>query len=319
LRKATTVHAWEWKFCEMNSIKIGTRGSKLALAQTAWVKKKLEEKYPEARIETILIKTSGDRFSETNVQAIGGKGIFTKEIEEALLRQEIDIAVHSMKDLPTELAAGLVVAAIPRREDPRDALVSIAGKKLSDLLAGARIATGSLRRKAQLLFYRRDLMVVPIRGNVDTRLQKLDQGECDALVMAAAGLKRIDREERIAEYISNDVCLGAAGQGALGIESRKDDAIRAELSFLQDPDTFAEITAERSFLNRLGGGCHVPVGARGVAEDEQLKLFGVVADPDGGCLFRGETSGHATEAAELGRDLAERLLSQGARNLLVAQ
>jgi hydroxymethylbilane synthase len=291
----------------------------LALAQTAWVKEELHKKYPDARIETILIKTSGDRFSETSVQAIGGKGIFTKEIEDALLRHEIDIAVHSMKDLPTVLAAGLIVAAVPQREDPRDVLVSAGARKLSDLVAGAKIGTGSLRRKAQLLFYRRDWMIVPIRGNVDTRLKKLDQGECDALVMAAAGLKRIDREERIAEYISNDVCLGAPGQGALGLQSRENDSIRDELSFLHDPATFAEVTAERSFLNRLGGGCHVPVGARGHAEGQHLKLVGIVANPDGSSLFRGETSGRVTQAEELGRDLAERLLSQGAQKMLVAQ
>lgn len=303
----------------MKSIRIGTRGSKLALAQTAWVKEKLEEKYPEARIETVLIKTSGDRFSEASVQAIGGKGIFTKEIEDALLRHEIDIAVHSMKDLPTELVVGLIVAAVPRREDPRDVLVATAGKKLSDLFVGAKVATGSLRRKAQLLFYRRDFMIVPIRGNVDTRLKKLDQGECDALVMAAAGLKRINREERISEYISSEVCLGAPGQGALGLESRDDDSVREKLFFVHDPATFAEVTAERSFLNRLGGGCHVPVGAHGVAEGEHLNLLGVVGDPNGGFLFRGETSGLVTQAEELGHDLAERLLSQGARKILIAQ
>ena len=302
----------------MKSIRIGTRGSTLALAQTAWVKGKLEEKFPDARIETILIKTSGDRFLEASVQAIGGKGIFTKEIEDALLRHEIDIAVHSMKDLPTDLAAGLIVAAVSHREDPRDVLVSTGAKKLSDLFAGAKIGTGSLRRTAQLRHYRRDLMIVPIRGNVDTRLKKLDQGECDALVMAAAGLKRIDREERIAEYISNDVCLSAAGQGALGLESRENDSIREQLSFLHDPATFAEVTAERSFLNRLGGGCHVPVGARGVAQGEKFRLLGVVANPDGSSLFRGETSGCVAHAEELGRELAERLLSQGAQQILIA-
>jgi hydroxymethylbilane synthase len=312
------MQARELRYREMKSIRIGTRGSRLALAQTAWVKGKLEEKFPAARIETILIKTSGDRFLEASVQAIGGKGIFTKEIEDALLRHEIDIAVHSMKDLPTDLAAGLIVAAIPHREDPRDVLVSTGAKRLSDLSAGAKIGTGSLRRRAQLLYYRRDLIIVPIRGNVDTRLKKLDQGECDALVMAAAGLKRIDRGERIAEYISNDVCLGAAGQGALGLESREDDSILEQLSFLHDPATFAEVTAERSFLNRLGGGCHVPVGARGVAEGEKFKLLGVVANPDGSSLFRGETSGCVAHAEELGRELAERLLSQGAQQILIA-
>ena len=303
----------------MRSIRIGTRSSKLAMAQAAWVQGKLAEKYPDARIETILIKTSGDRFVEASLQAMGGKGIFTKEIEEALLRNEIDIAVHSMKDLPTELAAGLVIAAIPAREDPRDVLVSADGENLSKLSSGARVATGSLRRKAQLLHYRQDLLVVPIRGNVDTRLRKLDRGECDALVMAAAGLKRIGRGERIAEYIPNDICLGAAGQGALGLESRQDESMREELSFLHDPLTFAEVFAERSFLNRLGGGCRVPVGARAVAEGEQLTLYGVVANPDGSSLFRGETSGSVRHGKELGWQLAERLLSQGAEKILVGQ
>ena len=302
----------------MKAIRIGTRSSKLAMAQTAWVQKKLAEKYPDARIETILIKTSGDRFVEASLKAIGGKGIFTKEIEEALLRNEIDIAVHSMKDLPTELAAGLVIAAVPSREDPRDVLVSAGAENLSKLSAGARVATGSLRRKAQILHHRPDLRVVPIRGNVDTRLKKLDGGECDALIMAAAGLKRIGRGERIVEYIPNEICLGAAGQGALGLESREDESVREELSFLHDPATFAEVTAERSFLNRLGGGCHVPVGARGVAEGEKFKLLGVVANPDGSFLFRGETSGCVAQAEELGRELAERLLSQGAQQILIA-
>jgi hydroxymethylbilane synthase len=302
----------------MKAIRIGTRSSKLAMAQTAWVQGKLAEKYPDARIETILIKTSGDRFVEASLKAIGGKGIFTKEIEEALLRNEIDIAVHSMKDLPTELAAGLVIAAVPSREDPRDVLVSTGAENLSKLATGARVATGSLRRKAQILHHRPDLRVVPIRGNVDTRLKKLDGGECDALIMAAAGLKRIGRGERIAEYIPNEICLGAAGQGALGLESREDESVREELSFLHDPATFAEVTAERSFLNRLGGGCHVPVGARGVAEGEKFKLLGVVANPDGSSLFPGETSGCVAQAEELGRELAERLLSQGAQQILIA-
>jgi len=302
----------------MKSIRIGTRGSELALAQTAWVKAEIEEQYPDARIETILIKTSGDRFSETSIRAIGGKGIFTKEIEDALLRDEIDLAVHSMKDLPTELPAGLTVAAVPAREDPRDVLVSARGTRLNQLSAGAKLGTGSLRRTAQILHYRRDLSVMPIRGNVDTRLKKLDEGEFDALVMAAAGLKRIGRQERIAEYISNEICLSAAGQGALGLESREDDPIREQLSFLHDPVSFAEVSAERSFLKRLGGGCHVPVGARAIAEGGTLTLVGVVASPDGSCLYRGETSGTVVDARELGWELGERLLSQGARAILAA-
>jgi hydroxymethylbilane synthase len=302
----------------MKSIRIGTRGSKLALAQTAWVNAKVAEQYPNARIETIVIKTSGDRFSETNIRAIGGKGIFTKEIEEALLRQEIDLAVHAMKDLPTELHRGLTVAIVPKREDPRDVLVSARGTTLNRLPAGARLGTGSLRRTAQILHYRQDLSVMPIRGNVDTRLKKLDEGEFDALVMAAAGLKRIGREERITDYIPNAICLGAAGQGALGLESREDDPIREQLSFLHDPASFAEVSAERSFLKRLGGGCHVPVGARAIAEGENLTLFGVVASPDGSSLYRGETSGTVVDAKELGGELAERLLSRGAQAILAA-
>jgi hydroxymethylbilane synthase len=300
----------------MKPIRIGTRGSKLALAQTAWVKAQIEEQYPNIRIETVLIKTSGDRFSETNIRAIGGKGIFTKEIEDALLSGEIDFAVHSMKDLPTELPAGLMVTAIPKREDPRDVLVSAHGTRLNQLSAGARIGTGSLRRSAQIMHYRQDLSVMPIRGNVDTRLNKLDRGEFDALVMAAAGLKRIGREEKITEYISNEICLSAAGQGALGLESRQDDPIREQLSFLHDPVSFAEVSAERSFLRRLGGGCHVPVGASAVAKGEKLMLFGVIASPDGRSLYRGEASGSVVDANELGRELAERLLSRGAQAIV---
>jgi hydroxymethylbilane synthase len=302
----------------MKSLRIGTRGSKLALAQTAWVKAQIEERYPNVRIETVLIKTSGDRFNETNIRAIGGKGLFTKEIEDALLSEEIDLAVHSMKDLPTELPAGLTVTAIPKREDPRDVLVSAHGTRLNQLSPGARIGTGSLRRTAQILHYRQDLSVMPIRGNVDTRLNKLDWGEFDALVMAAAGLKRIGREEKITEYISNEICLSAAGQGALGLESRQDDPIREQLSFLHDPVSFAEVSAERSFLQRLGGGCHVPVGASAIAEGEKLVLFGAIASPDGRSLYRGETSGSVVDANELGRELAERLLSQGAQDILAA-
>jgi hydroxymethylbilane synthase len=300
----------------MKPIRIGTRGSKLALAQTAWVKAQIEEQYPNIRIETVLIKTSGDRFSETNIRAIGGKGIFTKEIEDVLLSGEIDFAVHSMKDLPAELPAGLMVTAIPKREDPRDVLVSAHGTRLNQLSAGARIGTGSLRRSAQIMHYRQDLSVMPIRGNVDTRLNKLDRGEFDALVMAAAGLKRIGREEKITEYISNEICLSAAGQGALGLESRQDDPIREQLSFLHDPVSFAEVSAERSFLRRLGGGCHVPVGASAVAKGEKLMLFGVIASPDGRSLYRGEASGSVVDANELGRELAERLLSQGAQAIV---
>src|SRR3990172_1240866 len=205
----------------MDLIRIGTRGSALALAQSGWVKLKLEERYPGIGVGTITIKTSGDRFLNTPIKAIGGKGIFVKEIEEALLRKEIDLAVHSMKDLPTEIPAGLRLAAIPEREDARDALVSSNFKSLKDAPPGAKIGTGSLRRQAQILHFRPGLSVTPIRGNIDTRLKKLERGEVDALVMAAAGLKRIGCENRVSEYLSAEICLSAVGQGALGLESRE--------------------------------------------------------------------------------------------------
>ena len=300
----------------MKLIRMGTRGSALALAQTAWVKAKLEEQYPEIRVESVIIKTSGDRFVDIAPRAMGGKGIFTKEIEEALLKKEVDLAVHSMKDLPTELAAGLTLAAVPEREDPRDVLVSGSGKKLAELRSGARIGTGSLRRQAQILYHRPDLCVVPIRGNVDTRLKKLDGGEVDALVMAAAGLKRIGRQDRIVEYIADQTCVGAVAQGALALESCEDDSLRERLSFLHDETTFTEVSAERAFLKRLGGGCYVPVGARGTVMGNELKMVGIVADPNGNTLYRAEISGPAVNATDLGQQLAESVLEQGADRIL---
>jgi len=300
----------------MRLLRIGTRGSKLALAQSAWVRQRLEERFPEARFETVRIKTSGDQFVDTSVQAIGGKGIFVKEIEDALLRGEIDLAIHSMKDLPTETPAGLTLAAVPEREDPRDVLVSRNNLPLNALPAGARIGTGSLRRKAQILHYRADLTVAPIRGNIDTRLKKLDQGDCDALVLAAAGLKRIGHQDRITEFIAPQICLSAVAQGALALESREDDPLCHELSFLHHQPTYVAVTAERSFLRRLGGGCHVPVGALATIDGENLKLLGVIADLQGRKLYRGETFGPTNHGEHLGRQLAESLLAQGARAIM---
>ncbi|HSF58663.1 MAG TPA: hydroxymethylbilane synthase [Candidatus Binatia bacterium] len=302
----------------MKLLRIGTRGSALALAQTAWVKAELQARYPEATIESVIIKTSGDRFADTALQAMGGKGVFTKEIEDALLANEIDLAVHSMKDLPTELGDGLTVAAVPPREDPRDVLASSGAKKLSELSSGATIGTGSLRRRAQILHYRPDLFVVPIRGNIDTRLKKLDAGEVDALIMAAAGLKRIGREDRIAEFLPQEICVSAVAQGALALESRESDSLREQLSFLHHEVTFSEVSAERAFLRRLGGGCYVPVGARATVAGNELKIVGVVANPEGRSLYRGEVAGRVEAAAELGRELADRLLRQGADKILAA-
>jgi hydroxymethylbilane synthase len=297
-------------------IRLGTRGSTLALAQSTWVKEQILRHQPALEIELVVIKTSGDRFTEKPIAALGGKGIFTKEIEDALLRQEIDVAVHSMKDLPPDLPAGLIIAALPKREDPSDVLVSRQGRELGSLPSGTQVGTGSLRRQAQVLNYRPDLSVVPIRGNVDTRLRKLDQGEIDALIMAAAGLKRIGREDRITAYLSDEICVSAVAQGALGIESRDDSSVRAVLAPLHDTDTATEVAAERSFLSRLGGGCHVPIGARAKIDGEQLKIIGVVASPNGSTLCRGEITGHVTNAADLGHQLAEQLLREGAERFL---
>jgi hydroxymethylbilane synthase len=303
----------------MNRIRIGTRGSALALAQTGWVKRQLEARYPELRVEMITIKTAGDRFLTASIAAIPGKGIFVKEIEEALLAEEIDLAVHSMKDLPTEMTPGLTIAAVPEREDARDVLVSAAQRRLKDLPAGAKIGTGSLRRRAQILHCRHDLSVEPIRGNVDTRLRKMDAGEVDGLVMAAAGLKRLGLEKRVAEYLAEEVCLGAVAQGALALESREGDSVIGWVEFLRHPPTLVEVVAERAFLMRLGGGCQLPVGARARFQGKSLRLMGVVADPEGRKMFKEEAEGPATQAEDLGKTLAERLLNLGADKILTVE
>ena len=302
----------------MRSLRVGSRGSTLALAQAHWVRARIEERRPESKIELVVIKTSGDRFTDASLQAIGGKGLFTKEIEEALLRNEIDLAVHSLKDLPTEMAQGLTLVAVPEREDARDVLVTRERTSLDRLPAGARVGTGSLRRRAQLLYHRPDLSVEPIRGNVDTRLKKLDAGEVDALVMAAAGLKRIGQGARIIEYLSSDVCVSAVAQGALGLQARAHDARNEEWAFLHHPPTAAEVTAERSFLSCLGGGCQIPVGGRAMVAGDEIKMIGVVASPDGKSLKRGERSGKFVDAAKLGAELAEELLRAGADRILAS-
>lgn len=302
----------------MTALRLGTRGSALALAQAAWVKRRIEEHDASLQVEIQVIKTSGDRVLDAPTQTIGGKGVFTKEIEEALLRSEIDFAVHSLKDLPTRLADGLALAAVPEREDARDVLVARGATTLAALAAGARVGTGSLRRRAQLLHHRSDLEVLGVRGNIDTRLRKLDAGEFDALVMAAAGLRRIGRDERINEFLSDTVCVSAAGQGALAIETRADGVARDGLAFLNDAMSAAEVAAERALLDKLGGDCRVPIGARARCVGDALSMVGVVADPDGTRTCRDEISGTITEAAELGRQLAEKLLAKGAGQWLAA-
>jgi hydroxymethylbilane synthase len=244
--------------------------------------------------------------------------VFTKEIEDALLNRTIDIAVHSMKDLPTALPDALAIVAVPVREDARDVLVTQRGLRLADLPSGARLATGSLRRQAQLLRHRGDLVIAPIRGNVDTRLRKLDDGEADGLIMAAAGLKRIGRAERIGEYLPDEICVSAVAQGALAIEARADGALREMLVFLHDSLAEAETVAERALLRRLSGGCQVPIGARARAAGDVLTMIAIVASPDGVTLCQAKLTGDTRDAEKLGERLAEELLQQGADKILAA-
>ncbi len=297
----------------MRAVVIGTRGSQLALAQTRWVVERLKEQWPETEFTVRTVATSGDRGADPRE-----RGIFVKELEHALLEGTIDIAVHSLKDLPTKQPEGLYVASVPRRVDPRDALVGRnAVKRLDQLPKGARVGTSSVRRKAQLLAYRPDLNVLPLRGNVDTRLKRLGSGEYDAIVLAAAGLLRLDLRNRIDEFLDPEVLLPAPGQGALALEVRRGDDLADELAYsLNHRETQVRVTAERAFLARLGAGCLAPVGALAYLEGEDLRLEGVVASPDGGELIRGEIAGPVEEAKELGEELAEDILEQGGDAIL---
>ena len=298
----------------MDRIRIGTRRSPLALAQAEWVQGRIRAHYPQAVVEMVAIRTSGDRFQNLPIEKIGTKGVFIKEIEEALLEGAIDVAVHSMKDLPTELLEELAIAAVPEREDPRDALISHVAGSLAELPAGARVGTGSLRRQAQVLNHRPDLTVVPIRGNVETRLAKLQRGEVDALVLALAGMKRLGREHEATEPLPAETWMSAVAQGALGLETRRREV--EQFRFLNHEPSALEVETERAFLGRLEGGCQVPVGARAVADGDRVSLAGMVAEPSGRRIFRGEISGVRGDAASLGIRLAERLLDEGAGAVL---
>ena len=290
---------------------IGSRGSQLALWQANWVRGQLEAIGHSCRIE--IIRTTGDRITGVPLAKVGTKGLFTKEIEEALLAGRIDLAVHSLKDLPTGLPAGLCLAAIPPREDARDALV---GQRLADLAAGARVGTSSLRRVAQLRAARPDLVIESVRGNLDTRLRKLGEGQYEALVMAAAGLRRLGWQDRIAEILPEELMCPAVGQGALAVETREGGEAAEVCSRLDDARTRAAVEAERAVLESLGGGCQVPIGAYGQVADGQLRMLAVVASPDGRRIVRRETSGPATDAVRLGRELASELLAGGGREIL---
>ncbi len=295
-------------------LKIGTRGSQLALTQTRGVQERLLALGQPS--ELVIIRTRGDRLSTASLVRIGGTGVFVKELENALLAGEIDLAVHSLKDLPCDLPAGLTLAAIPEREDPRDALCSRGGETLDTLPGGAKVATSSLRRRSQLLAARADLRLLEVRGNVDTRLRKLAEGQFDALVAAAAGLVRLGLQEKITQYLPFDVCLPAPGQGALAIEMKNDHSALALLRELEHPSTRAAVEAERTFLSTLGGGCLVPVGALGVVEEETLILRGLVASADGRRVLREKTCGPAADPEAVGEELAARFLALGAEEIL---
>jgi hydroxymethylbilane synthase len=298
-------------------IRVGTRGSPLARRQTDAVLAALKRRYPDRRFEPRPLRTSGDRRTRAPLDRLGGVGVFVKELESALLAGEIDMAVHSLKDVPTAVPEGLTIAAVAGREDPRDALVSRSGAKLTELPPGARVGTGSPRRACQLRALRPDIEVVGIRGNVDTRLRKVEAGEVEAVVMAAAALARMGWLDRASEVLSFDVMLPAPGQGALAVEIRSDDdAAREMASAIDDGDSHHAATAERAFLRRLGGGCAVPIAALGSMDGGRLRLRGLVGDAMGRRILRADIQGPADDAEALGVRLAERLLSEGAGELL---
>jgi hydroxymethylbilane synthase len=298
-------------------LRIGTRKSKLALTQSEWVKGKIEGRYPDATVELVKIKTKGDKILGAPLSQVGGKGLFVKEIEDALLRKEVDLAVHSMKDVPSELPDGLHLAVFPKREDPHDALVAMAYKSLDDLPKGSSVGTSSLRRSAQLLHIRSDLSIVSLRGNVDTRIRKLESGDLQAIVLAMAGLKRLGLSDRITQIFSDDQILPAIGQGSLGLELRiDDDVVRERLSFLNHEETRVTVKAERAFLKELEGGCQVPIAGHARLDGDAIIFQGLVAELDGSRIIKDEITGHKNDSEELGTTLARRLLAAGADKIL---
>jgi len=298
-------------------LRIGTRGSQLALYQANWVKEKLIQAHPTLKVTLIKIKTTGDRIQDAPLAKIGGKGLFVKEIEEALITRRIDLAVHSIKDVPTELPEGLHLSAITKREDPRDVFISGDGTLLKDLPQGAKIGTSSLRRQAQLLHFRGDFEMVPLRGNLDTRLKKLRAMNLHGIVLALAGVRRLGLESRITEIIPTEISIPAIGQGALGIEARVgDEEVEEHIRFLNDPASSIAIIGERAFLRRLEGGCQVPIAAFGRTVGSAIQMDGLVGTIDGKRLIRGHVEGTLEEAEPLGIKLAEVLLTKGAGKIL---
>ena len=299
----------------MKSVRIGSRGSALARWQAEFVRSAFAKHGIPA--ELVIIRTLGDRDRQSSLRVIGGKGVFTKELEDALLDERIDLAVHSMKDMPTNLPAGLEISAICEREDVRDALISRGGLKLDQLPRGARIGTSSLRRQTQLRHYRRDLEMVDMRGNVDTRLAKLEQGDYDAIVLAKAGLDRLGRSEQISEVVPTEICLPAAGQGAIGIETRRRDSeFSAVVRKLNHPPSQWAVETERAVLTGLEGGCQVPIGVWARMESGNLRIDACVLSADGSESIRECRTGSLDKTTELGQSVAAALLERGADRLL---
>jgi hydroxymethylbilane synthase len=306
----------------IDKVKIGTRGSQLALWQTNWVKYQIAKHHPGIEVEIVVISTKGDRVLDVSLPKLGeqGKGLFTKELEDAISAHRVDLAVHSLKDLPTELPDGLGIGAICEREDVRDALVARDPvSSFSALPERSVIGTSSLRRQAQLCRARSDLVIEPVRGNVDTRLRKLDEGSFDAIVLAAAGLHRLGHASRITEHLSEDFMLPAVGQGALAIETRAGDAVINEVvNSLDHEATRLACGAERAFLKGLGGGCLVPIAAHATIEADTMVLTGLVARPDGSEVLRDRQTGRSSDAEAIGQRLADQLLSRGADRILTS-
>jgi hydroxymethylbilane synthase len=298
-------------------IKIGTRGSKLALWQAGWVQSALYKKDPLLSVEIKIIKTKGDRILDVPLAMVGGKGLFVKEIEEALLDGRIDLAVHSMKDMPAEIPDGLCIGAIPQREVSQDVLISQNGLCFSELANKAGIGTSSLRRSAQLLHARPDITILPLRGNLDTRFKKLESGDMDAIIVAAAGVKRLGFEHKITEYLDENIMLPAVGQGALCIETRENDSvIKPLIAALNHQQTRKVVLGERAFLCQLEGGCQIPIAAHGKIENNIFTLTGLVATVDGTTIIKDTMSGPEEDSERVGIKLAERLISMGAKKIL---
>jgi hydroxymethylbilane synthase len=301
----------------MSKVVIGSRGSPLALWQANWIKDLLQEHHSDLAVDITIIKTSGDKIQDVPLAKIGGKGLFVKEIEEGLLKREVDFAVHSMKDMPIIFPMNLCIACVTKRENPFDALISRNDNKLDDLPKGAKVGTGSLRRMSQLLYYRPDLKIVPLRGNLETRLKKLETEGLDAIILAAAGLIRLGWNDRITEIISPEVLLPAMGQGAVGIETRKSDVDnQILLADMDHEETHYALDAERALVRQLEGGCNVPIGSFATLDGDQITLTGLVASLDGKTMYKKELTDLKTNAISLGRKLGNELIELGADSIM---